>query len=183
MEEQKPMAFRAELQPDRLARQRAVRLQRHGSIMTVHEPVPLETRIEVTPERIEEEVFLDAEPLVDVLFLEEIFIPGAVRGDLDHQSGSLLLFPELVDPAEPLRDPLRDVDIRRDDGTGVSLNVVEEEVTANMDIRLVPIPALQGLDQVGHLLPVELGFRHRLAVLLRVMDLSLGRNRGHSWLP
>jgi hypothetical protein len=68
-------------------------------------------------------------------------------------------------------------------GGGVSLPVVQEEVGADEDLGLRLEALLEALPHIDHLIEVELGFRHRLAVGLGVVDFFLERERGHACYP
>jgi len=82
----------------------------------------------------------------------------------EHDGAMVRLVVQQQNAAVFLGNPLDQEDVGSDGGPRIPLTVIEEEVAGHVDVLNVLVPPLEGGDQVEHLLEVEVGFRHGLAV-------------------
>ena len=102
-----------QLQPEGLADQLALGAGDRRLVAPVHQVTPMQRRIEVFGQRIEQNVLLHPQPVVRAAFEPQIFGPRAARRDLRYKVGDVLLFSALVYPPQHLGDAKDHHHVRR----------------------------------------------------------------------
>ena len=171
------LAVRFEDQPELPAPQPAVR-RSHRPVFAGDQPIPLESRLQVVPERVEQEVLGDLQHVpVQVELLARVLPPGRGRGQFDDDVRAAALFPQQVVRPHPLRHPEDHEHVRGDVPPLVPLLVEEEQVARHVDVVGGREPVFEGLDEGRHQDAVLVGLGHRATVRGGIAVL-LGDRRG-----
>ena len=97
--ESHPPALRPQLQAQRPAAQPQPPVQRRQQrlplVLPIHQPVPLQRRLQVLPQRVVQPVLLHPQPRIDVPLPPHVLAPRARRRHLQHEVRPLPLLPYL----------------------------------------------------------------------------------------
>ncbi len=139
-----------------------VRLNRH--IHAVDQAISLETRLEPTAFRIEEEILRDTQALVQRPFFVEILPPSSPRGNLEEDLRQSSFLPEAKRQAFMIPRVQCHHQVRVASPRGIALLVVEHQLRGDVDIGIVSEEVLERLAQSDQGNRVVVGFAHGLPV-------------------
>ena len=137
---------------------------RHPPVLAGHQLQPLQPRLQIVAGRIVLPVLRYPEGAVQLPLAALIVLPGAPRGHLQHEVGSVRLLPQPIAVAVMVGCTKHHEHVRRHHRIALALLVVDEQVGSDVHVSPAAEVVAQRVARVRDRGKLKVAFRHRCAV-------------------